>query len=172
MSAKKENALRALKSIGDRLIREARLNLDRSGVKDRGRLRNSLDYKITEEGGSTIIRLVANDYAKFIDEGRLPTSRGGSGKKPGVVRTEMEAWVRRNRFKLNSRRGQFKGLKDYQVRSLAFAISQKIHNEGFQSAAKGFLTNAFKTIEPYMDSALVNAYKNDIEKEIERILKS
>lgn len=175
MSAKNENIERALKNIGNRILRESRINLDKARKKDTGNLRRSLGFKVIESEGGYSVNMLASNYAKFIDQGR-PPSRGG-GSRPGSLRMAIEKWVQRNRFKLrgsaanlrrDSRRGNFGALKPYQIRSLAFAISQKIHKVGFVGIE--FISDAFRTSEPFISKSLSDAYKEDIKKEIEKII--
>lgn len=167
MSVKEENIRKALQNIGDRLVREARINLDKSRKKDTGSLRKSLDYEILDSSDKIEVALIAADYAKYIDKGRGP-SRGAGKESGGALRRSLEGWVRRNRYRLKGRRGEFGALKDYQVKSLAFIISQKIHNVGFVGVE--FISDAFKTTEQYITNTLSESYKKDIQKEIERIL--
>ena len=166
MSAKRANIEKALKNAGNRLLLEARINLDRGRKKDTGRLRRSLGIQIDDDGENFTIALLAADYARYIDRGRGDTQAGGT--KPGKLRKSIEGWVQRNRYRLKGRRGQFGGLKPYQVRSLAYVISRKIHNIGFVGIE--FITDAFKTTEPYITQAISESYKLDLQREIERIL--
>lgn len=175
MSAREENLEKALRNIGTRLVLESRINLDRARKKDTGKLRRSLKFQVTETSDSYTINLLATKYARYIDKGRPPSRQGG--KTPGEVRTSIEGWVRRNRFRLrgsaanmrrDNRRGDFSALKDYQVRGLAFIISQKIHKYGFVGIE--FITDAFKTMEPFITKNVASSYKKDIMKAIEKTI--
>ena len=168
MSARGENLEKALRNIGARLVREARINLDKGRMKDRGRLRKSLGFEVEQDDQGFTVSLLAAKYAKYIDQGRGPSSGASGGDGDGQVRTSIEGWVRRNRYRLKGRRGQFGALKPYQIKSMAFYISQKIHNVGFVGIE--FISDAFKTTEPYITNSVAASYKKDIMEAVEQIL--
>lgn len=88
--------------------------------------------------------LLMNDYWVFVDQGRPPTSKDGSGK----VKKNLERWIKRKGIvpEAGSRtKKKIESLKNKKVRkaykqitmedrikSFAFAIARKIHKEGYK----------------------------------------
>lgn len=166
MSVKGKNLKRALDDIGNRILLEARLNIDKttgttSGQNDTGKLRKSLFFDIKEFNERFLLRVGGNQYSQIIDEGRNPSKRKGKGD----FVTSIKKWIVRNRMRLQNRRGDFSSIKDHEVKSLAFIISQKISKKGFRGS--GFLTNAFKKVSDYADNKIVDSYSMDLESEID-----
>ncbi len=171
MQVKGDNLRKALDDIGNRILLEARLNIDKtagtsSGQEDTGRLRKSLFFDIKEFNDKFQLRIGGNNYSQIIDEGRGKTNKKGGGRK---LRKILEGWVVRNRMRLNgggiNRRGNFASLSKSEVNSLAFVISRKIHNQGFKGS--GFLQKAFKQTSDYVDVKLTEAYQLDLTQELD-----
>jgi len=172
VSVKGKNLRKALDDVGNRILLEARINIDKtkglkSGQNDTGRMRKSLFFDIKEFNDRFLLRVGGNEYSEIIDEGRPPSRRRQSGY-PLV--TSIRRWIVRNRMRLQGRglrgrRGDFTSIKNHEVKSLAYIISRKISNEGFRGS--GFLTNAFKKVSDYADSRIIDAYSMDLEQEVD-----
>lgn len=107
----------------------------------------ALPVEVTTDG--YIIRIEMNDYGHFVDKGRKPTKQGTRSTGISVQRrlTGGDGWIARRRLpvplqieiKKNGKSyiRKFKNINDAN-RSLSFAISKKIHKDGYISKGYGF----------------------------------
>ena len=153
-----DNLRAFLKETSYRLLREARGNLSKAKKKDRGRLFKSLDVKQSRTGAAKYtFNLIGLAYGKQVDEGRPPTDTFGSvGLKNILI-----GWVMRNRARLKGRKGQLATFKDYEVKGIAYIISQKIHKRGYIGV--NFLSDAIRTTEKHIDKKIDKSLTKDID---------
>jgi hypothetical protein len=76
----------ALEQFGQQIIDQMKVNLQRNGNDNSGRLSNSIEYTI--EGNRLIISML--DYGKWVNDG----AERGSGKKPPI--SAIQFWIRKN----------------------------------------------------------------------------
>jgi hypothetical protein len=113
------------------------------------RLSTSIKPQTTYESGKIVFRLTMNDYWDAVNSGRDPTSKGGDGS----LRKNLIRWIKTRKLKVEiSKRKEAKlnnlktkgklGKKvrkaykqqtyEQAVESVAYAIAQKIHKEGYE----------------------------------------
>lgn len=76
----------ALEQFGQQIIDQMKVNLQRNGNDNSGRLSNSIEYTI--EGNRLIISML--EYGKWVNDG----AERGSGKKPPI--SAIQFWIRKN----------------------------------------------------------------------------
>jgi hypothetical protein len=108
------------------------------------RLSTSIKPQTTYESGKIVFRLKMNDYWDAVNSGREPTSKGGDGS----LRKNLIRWIKTRKLKVEiSKRKTEKATtlknkkvkKSYKkqtyeqaVESVAYAIANKIHKEGYE----------------------------------------
>lgn len=97
-----------------------------------GKLRNSIKVNVIDNGNSPIIEILAEQYAQWVQSGRLP------GKK-GVPISAIEEWIKSRGLQGRDKKGQF-----IKRRSFAFAIQNNIKKFGIRPS--NFLDVALETI--------------------------
>ena len=106
------------------------------GLSDKvasGKLRNSIKVNVVQKPNhSGIIEVLAEQYAQWVQSGRLP------GKK-GVPISAIENWIKSRGIKGRNKKGQF-----ITNRSFAFAIQNNIKKFGIRPS--NFLDVALETI--------------------------
>lgn len=115
--------------------------------------------------GGYMVRITMADYGKFVDEGRKPTKQGARSLGTTVQRRLAggDGWIARRgvpvplsimvnvktKSGIKKRMHRFKNIQEAN-RSLSFAISKKIHSNGFVSKGYGFyseVVNDFALLE-------------------------
>ena len=97
-----------------------------------GKLRNSIKVQVQQEGTDTIIQVIAEEYAQWVQSGRLP------GKK-GVPIAALEQWIKERGLLGRDKKGRF-----IKRRSFAFAIQKNIKKFGIRPA--NFLDVVLETL--------------------------
>jgi len=97
-----------------------------------GKLRDSIKVNVIDNGNSPIIEVLAEQYAQWVQSGRLP------GKK-GVPISAIEQWIKSRGLQGRDKKGQF-----IKRRSFAFAIQNNIKKFGIRPS--NFLDVALETI--------------------------
>jgi hypothetical protein len=97
-----------------------------------GKLRDSIKVNVIDNGNSPIIEVLAEQYAQWVQSGRLP------GKK-GVPISAIENWIKSRGLQGRNKKGQF-----INRRSFAFAIQNNIKKFGIRPS--NFLDVALETI--------------------------
>ena len=146
-----EELNKALNAIGKDLISEISKQLISMNKVASGNLLNSLDYKVIEVVDGLTLELLAASYLDVVDKGRRP------GKMPPTK--AIESWIKVRGINVGK-----KGIK-----STAFAIATSIKHNGIK--ATNIKQNAINNIMTRMQQLLQKAAVEDIEKEINIILK-
>jgi len=97
-----------------------------------GKLRNSIKVQAQQEGTDTVIQVIAEEYAQWVQSGRLP------GKK-GVPIAALEQWIKERGLLGRDKKGRF-----IKRRSFAFAIQKNIKKFGIRPA--NFLDVVLETL--------------------------
>lgn len=107
----------ALEIFGKSYVAELADLLRKENKVASGNLIKSLDTRVIKTAFGTLytIQLIAEDYLKFVDQGRKPTKSGGA-KGSGKLFGEIKKWVR------------LKGIDS----SLAYPITRSIHKKGYK----------------------------------------
>ena len=137
---------KAVKQFGIETISSIAIALKSVGANNTGQLINSLRYELKETAEGIEMLIIANDYFKYVEDGRKP------GKMPPL--NEILKWVNN------------KGLPS----SAAFPIAKKIGKFGIKPRPvlrQIVESNKFK--DSY--NKLAEAYAKDIAKEINNIIK-
>lgn len=136
-------------------------NLIRSDRIASGDLLNTVEYEVKDKNGTYTVSLRLQDYWKWVESGRPPTQKGGNGD----LRTAILEWIKikpvlpkpDNNGKLPT------------PQQLAYLISRKIHNEGYEgtqdlrkateSVWDRFVYEIYEAIDKDWDSALIKIFK-------------
>ena len=97
-----------------------------------GKLRDSIKVNVVQQKDDTIIQVLAEEYAQWVQSGRLP------GKK-GVPISAIEKWIKERGLTGRDKQGRF-----IKRRSFAFAIQNNIKKFGIRPA--NFLDVALEMI--------------------------
>ena len=150
-----ENLKEALNIFGDEYITELTKQLIQLDKVATGKLLRSLDYKVIEkvEGQFEII-IKAQDYLKWVDEGRKP------GTPPPYK--AILSWVEARRIKFVNRKGNG-FLKNEQT---AFIIRRSIGKKGIKK------TNVLKTTLGNVLNLKSKIIKNGVQLDLEQLVNS
>ena len=85
-----------------------------------GKLRDSISVVTKKSDGETIIQVLSEEYAQWVQSGRLP------GKK-GIPISAIEKWIKDRGLQGRDKRGRF-----IKKRSFAFAIQNNIKKFGIR----------------------------------------
>jgi hypothetical protein len=97
-----------------------------------GKLRDSISVNVVQQKGETIIQVISEEYAQWVQSGRLP------GKK-GVPVSAIEQWIKERGLTGRDKKGKF-----IKRRSFAFAIQNNIKKFGIRPS--NFLDVALEMI--------------------------
>ena len=97
-----------------------------------GKLRDSVQVNVIDNGNSPIIQILAEEYSKWVQSGRLPGKRG-------VPINAIEKWIKERGLQGRDKKGKF-----IKRRSFAFAIQNNIKKFGIRPS--NFLDIALETI--------------------------
>ena len=89
-------------------------------VNASGRLEKSIRYEV--DGLS--LKVYGEDYIYYLQAGRAPTKKGGNGE----LKTKIREWIE-NKPSAQANFG-WNQLKEYEKKSLVYAITKKIHEKG------------------------------------------
>lgn len=136
-------------------------NLIRSDRVASGDLLNTVEYEVKDKNGTYTVSLRLQDYWKWVESGRPPTEKGGNGD----LRTAILEWIK---IKPVLPRPDKNG-KLPTPQQLAYLISRKIHNEGYEgsqdlrkateSVWDRFVYEIYEAIDKDWDSALIKIFK-------------
>lgn len=136
-------------------------NLIRSDRIASGDLLNTVEYEVKDKNGTYTVSLRLQDYWKWVESGRPPTEKGGNGD----LRTAILQWIK---IKPVLPRPDKNG-KLPTPQQLAYLISRKIHNEGYEgsqdlrkateSVWDRFVYEIYEAIDKDWDSALIKIFK-------------
>lgn len=136
-------------------------NLIRSDRVASGDLLNTVEYEVKDKNGTYTVSLRLQDYWKWVESGRPPTERGGNGD----LRTAILEWIKIKPVLPHP--DKYSKLPTPQ--QLAYLISRKIHNEGYEgtqdlrkatdSVWDRFVYEIYEAIDKDWDSALIKIFK-------------
>jgi len=115
-----------------------------------GRLRDSIKVQTVQQGDHTIIEVISEAYAQWVQSGRLP------GKK-GVPISALEKWIKDRNLTGRDKKGRF-----IKRRSFAFAIQKNIKKFGIRPS--NFLDVVLDTLAD--DPRIIEALENGAYEEL------
>jgi hypothetical protein len=144
--------LRNLKGQLEALGREYVAELTRQLISEdkvaTGNLINSLDYEVLETVNGLVLKILADDYLKFVDEGRRP------GKRP--PQKAIQKWVESKGIKI----------KKQTPAQTAFVIGRSIGKKGIKP------TNVLKKTQESIFKNIQTLISKGIKLDIEEYLKN
>lgn len=118
-----ENLYKVLGDYAEEVIRVYREKLGSNNKNASHNLERSLTWYIDDSGDEINVILEAADYIEQVEKGRGPTRGGGDGS----LQRNIEDWIQaKNIIPRPSSNGKIPTIK-----SLAFLISRKIHEQGY-----------------------------------------
>lgn len=114
-----KNLIRALNDIGKDVVADIVQKLLAADKSATGSLVNSIKYEVLEAANGVMLNILANDYFKFVDEGRRP------GKMPPI--RAIVPWVQAKGIRMNTKSGIV--MSD---ESSAFVIARSIGMKGIK----------------------------------------
>jgi hypothetical protein len=143
------------------LCNEYKQNLKNNDRVASGNLLNTVEYEVKDKNGTYTVSLKLQDYWKWIESGRPPTTGGGNGD----LRAAILKWIE---VKPVLPRPDKNG-KLPTPQQLAYLISRKIHMEGYEgtqdlrkaqdSVWDRFVYEIYEAIDKDWDSALIKIFK-------------
>lgn len=143
------------------LRNEYKQNLKNNDRVASGNLLNTVKYEVTDKNGTYTVSLKLQDYWKWIESGRPPTTGGGNGD----LREAILKWI-------EVKPVLARPLKNGKLPTnpqLAYLISRKIHNEGYEGTQDlrkaqdtvwdRFVFEIYEAIDKDWDKALIKIFK-------------
>ncbi len=173
-----KNTIQAMQKLGGKVVKEGRSILKKD-KKANGTLYNDFDYLVTASKDSVTLEFEfggAEDYWQFVDEGvRGAGGYKGKGKMRGQgspfkfsnkmpPRGVIDRWIVSKPLKAARKDGKF-----IKRKSLAFLIQRAIYQRGLTRTQ--FFSKPFTTELKKQTDAIVEAFGEDLEKQLETIIK-
>tara|TARA_R100001163_G_C5067956_1_gene207552 strand:+ start:5186 stop:5740 length:555 start_codon:yes stop_codon:yes gene_type:complete len=179
-----KNSIQAMQVFGANVVKEGKNILkQKKKLTKSNTLYNDFDYLVTADKDSVSLTFEfggAEDYWDFVDEGvrgsggfkgsgkmrgqGSPFSFKGNNIKEGVVR----GWIENKPLKLRNAKGKFIEKNERNIKSAAFLIGRAIAQRGLTRTQ--FFTKPFKSELNKQTDAILNAFGNDLEKELQIII--
>lgn len=140
----------ALEIFGKSYIAELSNQLRKADKVASGDLIKSLDTRVIKTAMGTVytIQLIAEDYLKFVDAGRKPTTSGGA-KGTGELLGKIKKWC------------SLKGIPQ----ALAFPITRKIHEKGYKG-----INVIPKTLNKVQNGRSFSDFEDDVSDWVEDVI--
>jgi hypothetical protein len=175
-----KNTIQAMQKLGGKVVKEGRGILKKKKkTTSPNTLFNDFDYLVTASKDSVTLEFEfggAQDYWQFVDEGvRGAGGYKGSGKMRGQgspfkfstkmpPRGVIDRWIVSKPLKAARKDGKF-----IKRKSLAFLIQRAIYQRGLTRTQ--FFSKPFTTELKKQTDAIVEAFGEDLEKQLETIIK-
>ena len=179
-----KNTIQAMQKLGGNVVKEGKRILKKKKKLTRtNTLYNDFDYLVTAQKESVTLQFEfggAEDYWDFVDEGvRGSGGYKGSGKmrgqgspfsfkKKNIARGVVRGWIANKPLKLRNAKGQFIEKSEKNIKSGAFLIGRAIAQRGLTRTQ--FFTKPFTTELNKQTDAIVEAFGDDLEKQLEIII--
>ena len=141
------NTKLALEKFGKYLVAESRKNLTRKKKISRGKLYDSLDYKVNVMENSINFDFIMEEYGEWVDKGRR------AGKNPPF--SAIREWVQQRKIQFRDNKGKFKTYD-----STAWAVVKSIGKKGIKPT--DFYSRPFNLGYAKLPDEVVNAYALDV----------
>jgi hypothetical protein len=175
-----KNTIQAMQKLGGKVVKEGRSILKKKKkTTSSNTLYNDFDYLVTASKDSVTLEFEfggAEDYWQFVDEGvRGAGGYKGKGKMRGQgspfkfsnkmpPRGVIDRWIVSKPLKAARKNGKF-----IKRKSLAFLIQRAIYQRGLTRTQ--FFSKPFTTELNKQTNAIVKAFGEDLEKQLETIIK-
>ena len=173
-----------MQKFGSNVIKEGRAILKKKKKQTKqNTLYKDFDYLVTAQKDSVTLAFEfggAEDYWDFVDEG-VKGSGGfkGSGKmrgqgspfsfkKKNIARGVVAKWIANKPLKLRGAGGKFVEKNQQNIKSAAFLIGRAIAQRGLERTQ--FFSKPFTQQLNKQTDAIVEAFGNDLEKQLEIII--
>ena len=159
---KVDNTEKAFKKFGANVIHRAKFYLERRKKNTKSAtLSNSLGFNVkVYPSGSLEMNFRAEDYFKYVEEGRQPGSMPPS--------SAIAKWINEKPIKIRNSKGQYAQKTDANVNSAAFGIAMHIKSYGIKPS--WFFRDAFSMHRKRLAPEIVAAYGKDAAKMMRNIL--
>ena len=179
-----KNTIQAMQKLGGNVVKEGkRILKKKKKLTKSNTLYNDFDYLVTAQKESVTLQFEfggAEDYWDFVDEGvRGSGGYKGSGKMRGqgspfsfkgknIARGVIRSWIANKPLKLRNAKGQFIEKNERNIKSASFLIGRAIAQRGLTRTQ--FFTKPFTTELNKQTDDIVEAFANDLEKQLEIII--
>lgn len=153
------NLSMVLADYGDKLVQEYKNNLTESNAVASGKLRDTVTYTMKIDDNFIEIGLNLQDYWKWIESGRPPTTQSGNGE----LRRAILNWIKVKPIMPRPYNGKLPTEEQ-----LAYLISRKIHREGYKG--KGLLRQSVDDVNQQMMNDIKAAIIEDVKAEMDEVL--
>lgn len=137
-----------LEALGREYISELTKQLISEGKVSSGNLINSLDYEVLETVNGLVLTILADDYLKYVDQGRRP------GKRP--PQKYILKWVESKGIKIGKQSKE----------QTSFIIARSIGKKGIKP------TNVIKNTQKIISNNIQSLIKKGIEIDIDDYIKN
>lgn len=176
-----DNLRKELEGFAMNVIAGAKSELNKQGKNSSGKLKNSLDYEVTQDKAELSVDFYGEDYAMFVDKGvgganpsampqgaiarynKAPMSpyRFGRGTGKKGLRGGINKWLTQKGIKgVRDEKGRFIPRK-----SMIFLMSRSVYLTGMRPSF--FFTKPFEQYRKGLTQKLMNAYGLDLKKELD-----
>ena len=162
-----------LKSVGRKIVRQAKNNLKKGDKVVSGSLLNSIKYKVLKTAEGFTVQFTMADHGKFMDKGVSGTNKRRYFKDINNTRRQspfryknlqppasaLDKWIVRRGIAPRDKKGRFMSRK-----SLKYLIARKIKSFGIQGIS--FFTTPVRLALKDMPRELALAFKEDFKDNI------
>jgi hypothetical protein len=186
---KLKNTIQSMQKFGSNVIKEGRAILKKKKKQTKqNTLYKDFDYLVTAQKDGVTLTFEfggASDYWDFVDEGvRGSGSTKGRSKTTGqfmrgqgspfqfkgnnIKEGVIEKWIANKPLKLRNAKGKFIEKTQQNIKSAAFLIGRAIAQRGLERTQ--FFSKPFTQQLNKQTDAILNAFGNDLDKELEIII--
>lgn len=167
-SKAQEKLFDLLDALGAETVLEIKRILESSNKVASGMLLKSIDYAISKDKeGSFGIRLLAEDYWIYVNDGRRPGAKRppyGQWAIDKYGKDPIGEWIRTRGIQFTTKSGRPMSLEQ-----MGFLISRKIGRDGIK--AVNFVERAIEKIKVMFADDLKNQWGEEYSKELENLFK-
>ena len=133
-----DGIIRIIQNWGNELIAQMQNRLRSNKTNATSRLSESIEPNVKSRQGGYDLKVLMQDYWEYVENGRKPTQKGGSGE----LYKNIYEWIRYKQ-PLQAKVAQSPD-RIAATKSLAYVITRKIHREG--TKAQPFVTPSLKQV--------------------------
>lgn len=162
----KENVNKILNTFAKNVVKDAKQELKRQGIRASGDLERSLDYIVKANKNSFELFIEAENYLKFIDKGVKGAKSSKKAPRSPYKYTNKMPPLSNIRTWIKRKTGKFRQRNQLQR---AFIAQRAIYEKGIRTS--NFFTRPFERAYKELPDDLIKAYGLDLETFIEFSLK-